>query len=129
MDTQHFNIYSSDFRHATWSAYHSTFNLHINAMLHVQSTFQHLLFTLPPQSVTCLGRLQIHFFLFFITSVSSNILNTKSHITEGHRPHITILLTAWTQHLPCPALPCPALYCPALPCLPSLALPCPAITL
>ena len=112
MDTQHFNIYTSDSRHATWTAYHSTFTLHINAMLHVQPTFQHLLFTLPPQS----GKVSTSFLWFFITSGSSNILNTKSHMIEGHRPHITILLIAWRkQHLPCPALPCTALPWPALP--------------
>ena len=67
------------------------------------------------------------FFWFFITSVSSNIFNIKGHITEGHRPHITILLTAWlTQHLPCTALPCPALPFPPLPCP---AGPCPTLPL
>ena len=66
MDTQHIYFYSSDYRHATWTAYHSTFTLHINAMLHVQPTFQHLPFTLPPQSVTCLGRMQLHFCDFLL---------------------------------------------------------------
>ena len=81
------------------------------------------------------GKVSNSFLWYFIKSGSSNILKNKGHMT-GHRPHITILLTAWqTQHvllcpvLPCPALPCPALPCPALPCsdLPCSALHCSAL--
>ena len=129
MDSQHFKIYSSDFHHSTWTAYHSTFTLHINAMLQLQPTFQHLLFTLSPVCYM-FGKVSTSFLWIFTTSGSTNILKIKGHLTEGHRPNITILLTVWkTQHLPCPFLSCPALPCPALPCpdLPCPALPCPAI--
>ena len=38
MDSLHLNIYSSDFRHATWTTYISTITLQIPAMLHGQPT-------------------------------------------------------------------------------------------
>ena len=41
INSLHFNIYSSDSRHATWRAHISTFSLQISAMLHEKPTFQH----------------------------------------------------------------------------------------
>ena len=78
-----------------------------------------------------LGKVSNSFLWYFITSGSSNILKNKGHMTEGHRPHITILLIAWETApvFPCPVLPCPALPYPALPCpvLPCSDLPCSAL--
>jgi hypothetical protein len=43
-----------NYRQATWTAYNSTFNLHITAMLHGQPTLQHLFSTLPPSYIDSL---------------------------------------------------------------------------
>ena len=124
MNTQHFNIYSSDSLHATWTAHHSTYTLHINAMLQLQPTFQHLLFTLPPQSVICLGRFELHFCDFLLHQV--HLISWKPRTTwqkvTGHTSQFY-----WPRDRPAPALPCPTLPCPALPCLTWPALPCPAV--
>ena len=106
MDTQHFNIYSSGSRHATWNAYHSTFTLHINAMLHVQPTFQHLLFTLTPHSLTCLGRLQLHFcnFLLHQRHLISWIPRLHDRRSQATHHNFINCVTDTAPALPCPGI-------------------------
>ena len=44
----HFNIFSADYNHATWTANISTFTQQFHAMVHGQATFEHLLFRITP---------------------------------------------------------------------------------
>ena len=99
MDSLHFNIYSADIRHAQLKAYISTFTMQIPAMLHGQSTFQHLLLRFPP----C-----------YMDSLHSNIYSADSrHATwTAYIPTFTLRIPAMLhgqptmQHLLCRFPPC-----------------------